>query len=332
LVAKVVETFSHWRFLTLTVDDEAFHGQQRRIFEHLREVDAVCELMRSLGKRGLTGRWFCVLEFQMGHRKKTPGPPTEQIHFHLIVETLTPTGFLDSKLVQEIWGRFRPEWAGPIGLLPSGKPRPGVGFCDVPKRRKYAPGKSAVIAYVTGYLGAAGKGGVPEWWLDWLDEGHNSQMYSCSRDFWPLELKKKKRKGMPPIGGKGERRPVRERLAKCRDGFDVLRKTDVLRNGEVVMTNWKMLAASTSDLAHWHACRVLFPALHPDKESDRSGFYLTSEQVDRVCACRDIVVRRCREYQPGRPRSSCGGGPREEPPLPNPEWDAWLAELAARSG
>lgn len=279
-VAKVVESFGHWRFLTLTIDGSAFAGKQREIYEHLRESVAVGELMRSLRLRGLTDRWFCCMEFQ---------GETQQVHFHLIVETLTPTGFLDARLVQKLWGRFRPEWAGELGKLPNGDERPGVGFANIPTRRRYAPGKSAVVAYVTGYLGAAGKNPVPDWWLDSIDERHGkSQMYSCSRNFW-AGFRPAPKPRLEPLGiERPRRRPIRERMKSCREQFDIIEAHHLIKDGKIINTKWKFRYRSKSENAYWNACALIWPQCHPDEACQKSGGFIDRKDLSRILRCSEI--------------------------------------------
>ncbi len=291
--AEVVATFKRTLFLTFTLNHERYQDKKREIFEHLRKVKAVPKTMDVMRRRGEVGRWFSMLEFQMGSRKrrKSSGPPTEQVHFHLIVEVLTKDGKIDIAAIQEAWNSFAPEWAPPLTRFSTGRLKPEVGNVDVEKI-KHQKGKNAAVAYITGYLATAAKS-VADWWFDYLDDGHNSQMFSPSKDFWPKCGETPVRR--KPTGVKRpKRRPVRERMAACRDQFDVMRCTVTTKNGKEVFRKFEHAYRSKSKLAYWNAIAMLFPCLDPDKHSDMSGFFIDREQLGKLLRCSEIHMPRRR--------------------------------------
>lgn len=223
---------------TLTIDAGQFEDP-RQIYEHLKLKRAIGGLVKELRRRGYLAseHWWCAVEFQMGERKNG-GQPTMQAHFHLLIDAK----FIDKHEMQELWGRFRPDWAGPV---PDG--RPALGIVQFEK----IDNREGMAKYACKYVAKAAKEGVPPWHVEYLQEGHNVQVFQVSRGFWkqgqveddpkPIEeynlavdgaeeLYEKqlaKALGEGRIGREVKRRTFQERIAECCKEAELYRVTQV---------------------------------------------------------------------------------------------------------
>ena len=215
-LGAVLGTFVNPMFWTLTIDPKAC-PDPRRIWDHLRSVAAICELVRSLGKRGhlASRRYFCVVEFQMGERIEDGREPTQQVHLHILLDAVQAG--IPHAVVHERWQRFKPEWAAE---------RPGypglLGFVQ------YEPVKrcEGMAWYLVKYVAKGPQDGMPGWWLEMLDEpregrnGRNCTLWSASQGFWPKDPSKPAKRTLPeklpkPPKPFKKRVPVAERVASC---------------------------------------------------------------------------------------------------------------------
>lgn len=213
-----------WLFVTLTVDPTL--GTPEALYRHVREVRAIGELVRALDKEGslLSRRYAVFLEWQ---------EDTEQAHYHLLVNAR----FIDKGRLAELWGRFRPAWAGPVQRFTEGKQagqlRPTFGFVDVDRMDT----AERAASYVTKYLTKVPKQGFPQWVLDFKG---GVKRYWVSKGFWGESVPRQS----PRVREEPKERTetIRERLSKCGSTsslFEVQEWHD--ETGQLVRRQWKYL-------------------------------------------------------------------------------------------
>lgn len=176
-LAAELERFKFPQLWTLTVDPAAC-PDPRKIYDHLVAKRATGHLVRSLHRLGLleSKEYFVAVEFQMGKRNED-GTATEQVHFHLIVDA--KGGFLDHAAVSKAWDKFRPEWANVTSHLPGR--RPGMlGFVQF----EVINNCEGIAIYACKYASKGPAEGLPTWFEERIDEGHNCVLYRASRGFW----------------------------------------------------------------------------------------------------------------------------------------------------
>ena len=204
----IIETFTSVQMWTFTIDPTLFNSPDEA-FEYFKSKRCLSNLMRALRDRGLvhSSRFFSVIEW---HKNG-------YAHWHVLIDA----SYVPKKIVQEVWDKYRPEWAGP-------KPddRPGFGMVRFSKRKFSS--KLHAARYATKYLIKPPESGYPDWVLDY---GRYVRRYSTSNGFW--ESSKGETKSIPTskeadpdgheenVRPKKERDPgevrstIRERLARC---------------------------------------------------------------------------------------------------------------------
>lgn len=284
LVAQVAQDGKAWSLVTLTVDGTAFAGKECELLDHLKEVRAVAELCRWLRKRGIIGRkHYTAMEFQ----------ENGQVHFHILMNALIlkrGEPYIDAKVVQQKWGTFRPEWAGPIQKYGSGKTpdalRPGLGHVDVRAVKE----TKEVIAYVTAYVGKPGKNPVPEWFLDYCGAERNAVLKMPSKGFFEGVKPIKERKPRQRPGSKKRRHHCRERLKGCRTATDVLRRVDTIRNGELVAKpEFQYVGTISQELRYSTLCHILLDEETAQRKSKQRGFVLNSTDLEYLLTRREFA-------------------------------------------
>lgn len=283
-VAQVADTFKRPMLITLGCDPTIAPEDPMKLLKHLKEKRAVGEFIRSLRAKGLiTGKAYVALEFQ---------DETQQPHWHLLVDakgrhrSRADEGWIPKDYMDERWGKFRPEWAGPRKLfgeehpVMAGQLRPGLGWTDV----RPIKNRKEVIAYVTAYVGKPGKNPIPDYFIEYCDDGHNAVLKSCTRGFFEGVKKPRPKREIGRRRRKVVRRKVRERTSSCRRECDVMEVIETIRNGEIVpgLKESKYLGTVRGDAGF---SRVAFNVLPFDQAQalvNRSGFFTDWEGLGRV--------------------------------------------------
>jgi hypothetical protein len=214
---RVQAVISNWQFpqmWTFTLNPSAY-PDQRRILEWIKAKKCIATLVQSLWRKKLlrSRNYYAVMEFQDGSRN-VEGRGTEQVHFHVLLDT---PGFLDKRIVWELWESKAPPWRATGNVCD--KHNPAMGFVRFDKVYE-GEGLAAYLSKgVAGYL-SKGPKNLPEWFIKYLDDGHNMQLKYASRGFWASLPKREKGYTRPPVTAKRKRRTVSERLANCKHDAD----------------------------------------------------------------------------------------------------------------
>jgi hypothetical protein len=212
----VIKNWRYPQMWTFTLNPEAY-PDRRRILEWIKHKRCVSTMIQSLWRKGVLNsrHFYAVMEFQDGSRNAT-GQATEQVHFHVLLDT---KGFIDWAMVWELWERRAPPWRA-CGQV-CDKHCPAMGFVRFDKVYE-GEGLAAYMAKgVAGYL-SKGVKNLPEWFVGYLDDGHNMQLKYASRGFF-ASLPKPERKytRKQTVSKPGKRRKVSERIAACKHDADV---------------------------------------------------------------------------------------------------------------
>lgn len=188
LSARVEAVVEHWKgpmFWTFTVDASAFKNP-RKVYEHIKGKRVVGELVRRLRKLGVVdekGKYFAAYEFQMGERKTDGSRGTEQIHIHLLIDAKYSDrhggGFIEKRVVDDLWQRAAPGWGERI----EGRPLQFFGKTQF----KQINNAKGMAIYACAYLTKVAPGGPPQWFKEYLDEGHHLRLWTASRGFFRVE-------------------------------------------------------------------------------------------------------------------------------------------------
>lgn len=160
----VVATFTHCQMWTLTIDPQLFNSPLEA-FLHVRSKRAFSNLVAALHEAGVLNsrRYFLVIEW---HESGWP-------HYHLLVDSK----FIDQKVVTALWGRNRPQNAGPVE-----ENRPPFGMVRFTKTR-FASSEAAA-KYACKYLIKFPEGGYPDWVKDFPGQ---IRRYQTSQGFFPSD-------------------------------------------------------------------------------------------------------------------------------------------------
>lgn len=217
-IIPILATFRGLLMITLTVDPQAFDGDEEAAYRYVRKNRCIARLMRELRRRKLvfSERWFSVVEWQ----------GNGFAHYHVLIDA----DFVDQKVVHQIWNNFGP---GPGRTLANGyHVRLGIVSCN---SYQFASTTHAAH-YATKYLVKVPERGFPKWVRYFQGR---IRRHACSRDFESAVDAVEQRKEPEPKSAAPEKprpqRTIAEIVARCgQDAALFVLGEIVIAGGEVV--------------------------------------------------------------------------------------------------
>ena len=222
LLARLA-TFTDVYGVTLTVDGSLFASPEKA-WQYAMDNRLLSRLVRELERRGHlhSKAYFWVVEFQMKE--------TEQPHWHMLLDA----SFVPHGEIVEVWSRFRPAFAEPLGERITSQNYKGQAPAFGSVRYSRHPDKLRAGYYATKYLTKYPAKGYPDWVMDRVGRmprygrshrlfprvsGHDGMCFCgecCGEVVPPASRRRLKVAGSPErVRQRHEAKSIRQRVEAC---------------------------------------------------------------------------------------------------------------------